>query len=70
MDKDKSVILDPYLAEAIASNKNRMDICMLLFQCGKSQLLATAIEDAFVMWQFVLEKYCIIEGEDASDKLV
>ncbi len=64
MDKDKSVILDLCLAEAIASNQNRMEICQILFVMGKGKLLATAIEDAFVMWQEVVDKYCVVEDVD------
>jgi hypothetical protein len=60
----ESVNLDPYLSEALLSQRNRIDIALLLFQTGKSNLMPSILEDIMYFQQAIIDKYCIAEVQD------
>jgi hypothetical protein len=62
----EKVNLDPFLSEALLSQRNRIDNALLLFQLGKDALMPTVLEDIFVHQQDIIDKYCIADVQDAD----
>jgi len=62
----EKVKLNPYLAEAIASQLNRLQIASLLFVLKRDDLMPTVLEDVFYHQQEILDKYCIADKQEGD----
>jgi hypothetical protein len=62
----EAVNLNPYLKEALLSQRNRIDIALAIFDKEEATLMATALEDIWASWQSIMDKYCFSEYEDVD----
>jgi hypothetical protein len=60
------VNLNSYLKEALLSQRNRIDMALVIFDKGEELLMATALEDIWTSWQSIMDKYCFAEHEDVD----
>jgi hypothetical protein len=63
----ENVNLNAYLKEALLSQRNRVDMALVLFDKGEAGLMATALEDIWTSWQAIMDKYCFAEHEDVDE---